>query len=317
MQEHRQKEEHRKLALTISVTLYLLLATTVCVFIISLSAINPVTVKADKPGMTDLTAFDFSNQIAQVATASTHSIYIYSGAFYMPEDFASGNVSQEGVLYDRTGGAQGDYGTLRMQLKLPPGHVYAIAAKNVSYAQRLFIDGQEYASVGVPGDRAETVVPQSRRFVEAFLPTGETTEIIFHYSAFVHADGGGLYPMTIGYVKNITRSEQLGVFYGAAAAAMLLTIMVFFFGLFLFFRDHRYLLWFSLLCGGIAIRQLGEKALGHCCRTSAGIPSSGSPTSAIAVSGFFPCCTSAPCSQAWPKNGRCGSSTRSLPVAFC
>lgn len=169
-----EKVKDKKLASAISLILYLLIATIVFVLITSLSTDNLVTVNADKPGITDLTDFDFSSQIAQIATESTNSVYIYSGAFYTPEDFASGNVPQEGVLYDRTEGAQGDYGTLYMEIKLPPDHVYAIAAKNVSYAQRLFIDGKEYSSVGMPSDQAEAVIPQSRRFVEAFLPAGRT-----------------------------------------------------------------------------------------------------------------------------------------------
>lgn len=245
----------------LSVAVYLLLAAVLCALVTSLCTVTPVVVKADRPGLTDLTDFDFEHSIAQVATESTQSIYIYAGAFYTPEDFAAGHVLTEGVLYDRTDGAQGDYGTLRMELKLLSGQVYAIAAKNPSYAQRLFIDGKEYTAVGVPGDSAETVVPRTARFVEAFMPQGETTEMIFHYSNFVHADGGGLYPMDIGYVGNIVRNEQLATIRTTAVAAALIAIMLFFFGLFLFFKRYKYLLWFSLLCGCIALRVFGAGLL--------------------------------------------------------
>ena len=234
----------------------------VCILTTYLFNTTSFDVKAQEPGIVDLSDFDFSNQIARVAHNSAQSIYIYSGAFYSSEDFATGRVDIKGVIYDNAPNTQGDYGTLRMVLKLPPDEVYAIAAKNVSYAQRLFIDGKEYPSAGIPADCAEDVVPQSRRYIEAFFPMNETTEIIIHYAAFVHADGGGLYPMSIGHVEHVTRNEQLAVFYSTAVAAMLTTIMIFFFGLFLFFRSHRYLLWFSLLCGCIAIRQLSETALG-------------------------------------------------------
>lgn len=206
----------------LSVTCYLLLAVLLCACINYLCAGNAVMIQAQDPGTTDLTEFDFSIANALVATESTQSIYIYSGAFYTSEDFAAGKVNTVGVIYDRSEGAQGDYGTLRMELKLPPGHVYAIAAKNISYAQRLFIDGKEYKPIGTPANEAHQVIPQSRRFIEAFQPTGETTEFIFHYAAFVHADGGGLYPMRIGYVEHITRQEQLELFRSTAVAAALL-----------------------------------------------------------------------------------------------
>ncbi len=148
-----------------------------------------------------------------------------------------------------------------MELRLPPSEVYAIASKNPSYAQRLFIDGKEYIAIGVPGNSVETVVPKTARFVEAFMPQGETTEIIFHYSNFVHADGGGLYPMDIGAVTSIVRNEQLTTIRTTAVAAALIAIMLFFFGLFLFFKRYKYLLWFSLLCGCIALRVIGSDLL--------------------------------------------------------
>lgn len=245
----------------LSVTVYLLAAVLVCVLVTRLCAVNVEAVTAEQPGLTDLTDFDFESGIAQVATESTQSITIYAGAFYTPSDFADGNITVEGVLYDRTEGAQGDYGTLRMLLKLPSGEVYAIAAKNPSYAQRLFIDGKEYTAIGVPGDSAETTVPKTARFVEAFMPQGEVTEIIFHYSNFVHADGGGLYPIDIGTMTSIVRNEQLSTIQTTAVAAALAAIMLFFFGLFLFFKRYKYLLWFSLLCGCIALRVIGSDLL--------------------------------------------------------
>lgn len=250
-----EKKDHKKQYQSIlSMTLYLLVAALVCVFVTRLCTVEYKVVQAQQPGFTDLTEFDFDNTIAQVATESTRSITIYAGAFYTPEDFAAGDIPIQGVLYDRTDGAQGDYGTLRMLVKLPPGEVYAIAAKNPSYAQRLFIDGKEYTAIGVPGDSAKTTVPKTARFVEAFLPQEETTEIIFFYSNFVHADGGGLYPVDIGHVDNIVRNEQLSTIRTTVVAASLTVIMLFFFGLFLFFKSYKYLLWFSLVCGCIALR---------------------------------------------------------------
>lgn len=249
-----QKNYAKQYQWLLSVTVYLLAAVLVCVLVTRLCTVNFEVVNAQQPGLTDLTEFDFDNTVAQVATESTSSITIYAGVFYTPQDFTAGNISVDGVLYDRTDGAQGNYGTLRMLLKLPPDEVYAIAAKNPSYAQRLFIDGKEYTAVGIPGDSAENAVPKTARFVEAFMPQGETTEIIFHYSNFVHADGGGLYPVDIGHVGNIVRNEQLDIIRTTAVAAALTVIMLFFFGLFLFFKSYKYLLWFSLVCACIAFR---------------------------------------------------------------
>lgn len=257
----RKKDKVKQYKWVFSVMVYLLTAVLVCILINYLSRVNYEVVKAQQPGFTDLTDFDFDNMIAQVATESTGSIYIYSGALYTSEDFVAENIPVEGVLYDRTDGAQGDYGTLRMLLKLPLNQVYAIAAKNASYAQRLFIDGKEYTTIGIPGDSQETAVPKTMRYVEAFMPQGETTEIIMHYSNFVHADGGGLYPVDVGYVSNILRNEQLNTIRTTVVAAALVVIMLFFFGLHLFFKSYQYLLWFSLVCGCIALRIISPDIL--------------------------------------------------------
>jgi signal transduction histidine kinase len=261
MVSRRPRGENKTFRTAFSVTVYLLAAALVCSLVTQLCTVNYVIVNAQQPGLTDLTDFDFENNIAQIATEFTGSIYIYVGAFYTSEDFSAGNIFTEGVLYDRTDGAQGDYGTLRMELKLPPGQVYAIAAKNPSYAQRLFIDGKEYTAIGIPGDTPETTVPKTARFVEAFMPQGEITEIILHYANFVHADGGGLYPVDVGYVDHIVRNEQLDTIRTMAVATILVTIMLFFFGLFLFFKIYKHLLWFSLVCGCIALRQVSPGIL--------------------------------------------------------
>jgi len=261
MQRHHENSTPQKSAAAMAITFYLMLATLVCMFLTPFGTVPSAMVAATEPGLTDLMGFDFENQYAQIAAPHTRSALVYAGAFLMPEDFAGGRAAAEGVIYGEAAGALGDYGTLRMTLQLPPGHAYALAARNVAYAQRLFIDGREYPAVGVPSDRAEGTLPQSRRFVEAFYPAGKTTEIIIHYGAFVHAGEAKVHPMDIGYIGTITRSEQHTIFHSAAMVAMLVMVMVFFFGLFLFFKNHRYLLWLSLSCGMIAIRLLCESTL--------------------------------------------------------
>jgi signal transduction histidine kinase len=244
----------KKIMVALRIAAYLLAVALVFWAVSVLCQANLILVRSTEPGVTDFAGFDFASAIAVVATESTDSIFMYPGAFYMPEDFASGSVTQEGVLYRRQPGGQGEYGTLRMVLKLPPNEAYAIAGKSVSYAQRLYIDGKEYAPIGTPGDSIETVTPAGRRFIEGFTPTGDTTEIIFHYSAFVHSDGGGLYPMFVGLVRNVARAEQLGILRDAAVAMTLMTAALFFFGLHLFSPKGRLLLWFALACACISLR---------------------------------------------------------------
>lgn len=234
----------RTLAYLLAVLLVLLTFSALC-------ARDTVFITSDEPGVADLRDFDFTNSLAEI-TRHSGAIYRYPGAFYTSEDFAAGIVP-EGALY----GSQGDFGTMRMVLRLPPGEVYAITGKSISYAQRLYADGKEIGAVGVPAATREELIPSNRRYVEGFYAEGETTEIIFHYSVMVHADGGGLFPMHIGTVATVARAEQLRTLLEGVQAAALLTAFLFFFGLFLFFPGRRFLLWFALLCGCIGAGLLG------------------------------------------------------------
>lgn len=211
-------------------------------------------------GAVDLTGIDFDKDIV---TITFDAIHIYDYAFYMPEDFASGSVTQEAVRLVGIGPTLGDYGTIRILLKLPAGNVYAVSAKNTSYAQRMFIDGKEYPPIGVTADSAGAITPRTMRYTFAFQPESDVTEIILHYTNFVHSDTGGWYPMNVGLVNNIARSEQLKTLRIIFVTASLVTAALFFFGMFLYFMRGRYFLWFSLACGCIAIRGLltGDKAL--------------------------------------------------------
>lgn len=222
-----------------------------CIFV--LCTLRVSTAPSPSSGVIDLTGIDFTEEIATVRNTN---FLMYPGAFYMPEDFAQGNVSQQGISYGMGEAKLGEWGTLRVLLQLPPGEAYAIAGKNVSYAQRLFIDGKEHAAIGVPADSADKVTPKTTRFATGFQPEGDTTEIIIHYAAFVYADGGGLYSFVIGLVQNVVRYEQLKVFRITAVTVALVTAALFFFGLFLFFAKASYFLWFALVCLCVALHGL-------------------------------------------------------------
>lgn len=225
-----------------------------------LCEVDTIQCYPSEDGVIDLTGIDFDRDIV---TTTFDAIHIYDYAFYMPEDFASGSVTQEAMRVIGVGPTLGDYGTIRILLRLPAGNVYAVSAKNTSYAQRMFIDGKEYPPIGVTGDSADAVTPKTMRYTVAFQSESDITEIILHYSNFVHSDTGGYYLMDFGHVNNIVRSEQLKTLRSIFSAASLVTAALFFFGMFLFFQRSRYFLWFSLACGCIAVRGLltGDKAL--------------------------------------------------------
>jgi len=243
----------KKGAVALRMAAYLLAVTLVFAAVSILCGTDTTDVYPSENGVVDLTGIDFDRETVRI---TSDAIHIYDLAFYTPEDFASGKVTREPVRLFGVGPSLKDYGTLRILLKLPVGNVYAISAKNTSYAQRMFINGKEYPPVGVTGDSADTVTPKTGRNTAAFAPQDDTTEIVLHYSNFVHSDTGGFYPITLGSAQNIMRGEQLKTLHIAAVTFALVTAMLFFFGMYLFFGKSRYFLWFSLACGCIALRGL-------------------------------------------------------------
>lgn len=250
----------KKSALAICMIIYLLAVTLVFSFISVLCNGGTILANPMEDGMVDLTGINFDNYVASI---STDAAFIYDEAFYTPQDFALGKVTEEGIRITGKTPRLGDFGTVRFVIRLPAGKVYALSSKSASYAQRLFINGKEYMSIGKTGSNVNSVSPKITRYTEAFLPQSDTTEIILHYSSFVHPDAGYLYVPRVGYVNNISRVEQLRTFQVVTVTGALITAMLFFFGLFLFNLKSRYLLWFSLACGCIALRGLitGDKAL--------------------------------------------------------
>lgn len=244
----------------IHIASYLLAVTLIFSGISLLCNVDTVEVHPAQDGIADLTEINFEESVAAI---STEAAFIYDGAFYTSEDFAGGNVTQQqqGERAKDTNWILGDYGTIRFVLKLPAGRAYTLSAKSAAYAQRLFINGEEYTPIGVTGDSAASVVPKTTRYTEAFYPASDTTEIILHYSNFVHPDGGSIYTLKLGLANNISRVEQLRTFQVVIVTGALLTAMLFFLGIFLFFPKDNYLLWFSLVCGCIALRSLlvGDK----------------------------------------------------------
>lgn len=248
----------KKHTMALCTAIYLLAVMLVFSALSIFSTVNTVDSPSPEEGVIDLTNIDFNEDIVTVIPTF---FSLYPDTFYTSEDFAFGSVMQEGIPY--TDGDADEYGTVRLELRLPPGEVYSISGTSAFYAHRLFVDGKEKMSIGVPSERADTAIPQSKRYITSFQPAGETTEIIIHYSAFVHADGGYLPQFELGLMQNVTQMEQLRTFRIAAVTGVLVTTVLFFFGLFLFFQKSRYLLWFSLACLFVGLRGMltGDKVL--------------------------------------------------------
>lgn len=206
------------------------------------------------PGYADLSGFDFSGELAKIP--NTGFLY-YREAFYTPEDFRLGNVKTEPVVLNEGRVDPGSYGTYRIIVELAAdGETYGLSSYSAMYSQRLFIDGKEYPSVGVPGETEETSVPMSKHYTVYFTPDTREIEIIVQFANFNHYDYGGIVPLYMGTQQMIAErdaaaQQRIHILFGCTMTAFLL-----FTGMFLFFRRRYAFLWFSLASLSIGIRIL-------------------------------------------------------------
>lgn len=144
-------------------------------------------------GVVDASNADFSNEVFTIV----NSWQYYPGAFYTSEDFAAG-----GVTSDPDGNKQ--FGTYRLIVRAQPDIYLAICGFSVDYATRIFVDGTEAASFGTVADDAGEISPKVGYMTVPFF-TGDDgeTEIIYHFSNFVHRDPSFVQTTYISTPQNI------------------------------------------------------------------------------------------------------------------
>lgn len=208
-------------------------------------------------GGADLTALDLSREVAAVRP---ERFEYYPGVYLFPGSFAN---APEPRFFTEADKFDYQYGTFRVTLCLPAGKTYAVRAMAINFSQRMWIGGVEQEPVGWPGETAAETVPAAREAVYVFTPEQDRVEIVLQYANFVYRDGGEPYPLYVSEYQNIIRQEQRSLFRACVVAGCMLTIFVFYLGMFLFFRRQGYFLAFAASCLAVAVRSLliGEKFL--------------------------------------------------------
>lgn len=206
-------------------------------------------------GYADLSNFDFSEKLAYI---SHTSFLYYKNELYTPEDFKLGKTTKDPYNFD---GAKervdpGDYGTYFIVLNLPDKGVYGLSSYSAMYSQRLFINGVEYPSNGVPGKTAETTIPQTKHYTVYFTPDKGKAEIVIQFANFSHADYGGIVPLYVGTQERIMERDAIAQQRVHLLAGSTITAFLFFLGMFFFFHKRYTFLWFCLSCFSIGLRML-------------------------------------------------------------
>ncbi|MDL2253654.1 sensor histidine kinase [Ruminococcaceae bacterium OttesenSCG-928-I18] len=197
----------------------------------------------------ELSNFDFSSHVGHI---DAKCFDWYPASLYTPEDFAQGRVTQQPHVDDGKTG----YYTYRLLLPLRQGEVYGLTGYSATHAQTLWVDGVLLSSVGVPGDSRETMTPKTNYFTVYFTAGAEPTELIIQRSSFVHANTGQLTPLYLGPQALITQRNSGELISISVLLGSILMAALFYFGLFMLFKERRHFLWFSIACFFIILRTI-------------------------------------------------------------
>jgi len=145
------------------------------------------------------------------------------------------------------------YVTHRLRLRLPAGRAYGMSMPSSDYAMRIYLDGEELGSVGVPGATREDAVPRVDLRTYYFVPQAEEVTLLVQTSNFVHRDG--CYPpnISIGLSENVHRLAQKELIQRVLVLGGLAAASLYFLALFaLNWRQHTALI-FAACCALMAL----------------------------------------------------------------
>ena len=231
----------------VNAAFYLLIASTLFLAVTFLtdSDVKNITNPAQLDG------FDFSSRIATLAPGLFD---IHPHALYTPEDFAADRTT-ESVNHISINPR---YVTYRLVLdNLTPGVVYGLSGLSATHAMTLWVDGVNLAQAGIPGNSYEAMTAGTNYFTAYFTAEAQTAEIIIQRSSFVLYHGGRLNPLYFGEQLLITSMNVLAHVRVSVILGITLMAALLYLGIFLFFKNRMWHLWFSLVCLMIALRTIG------------------------------------------------------------
>lgn len=141
------------------------------------------------------------------------------------------------------------YATYALTVLLPSNsQPLAIKIPDVYSAYRLYINGKVISENGRPGTTASTTEPYWSNKVRSLPEYADTLHIVWQIANFAHSKGGTNETLTIGDKQKIIYQQDKTMVLDFLLTGCLFMAGFFFFGLYLFGRYDKALLFFSLFC---------------------------------------------------------------------
>ena len=172
---------------------------------------------------------------------------VYRGRLYDSSDFATGKVAD--------GDPDAKFETCRLVLSLKKGITYGITGQTATYAQKVYVNGELLSQTGSVSSQPDTFVPRTDLYTAYFTAQEDETEIIVQH-AWLNHRSGGFHKIYLAEQQVIARTDRAQSLCDGIMVGTLLAMMIFFFGVFLFYSAHSGMLCFSLSCLCAAIQYL-------------------------------------------------------------
>jgi two-component system, sensor histidine kinase len=155
--------------------------------------------------------------------------------------------------------AQG-YATYRLTILMPvqQRQLAAILVPDFYTSFRLFVNGKEVAHDGRVGVSKETSTPHWKTQLVTLENLPDTTELLLQVSNFAHAKGGITKPIRFGSYHILSPQLKQYLAQDIFLAGSLFMGAIFFFGLFIFSRREKAILFFALFCLMYSYRVMGS-----------------------------------------------------------
>ncbi|WP_338015853.1 ATP-binding protein [Paenibacillus mesophilus] len=158
------------------------------------------------------------------------------------------------------------YGTFRLRILLDGSAdaVYGIETTNIRMANRIFLNGMEVGSSGIPGESPERSEQENTPYVGFAQVSGNTVDIIVQVSNYNYSSGGMIYPIVFGDQHSVTKSREWKLFADWMSSAGFVIPGLFFLLLYRMRRQETSLRYLGLFCLSSLVYVLthGEKLLG-------------------------------------------------------
>ncbi|CAD5271174.1 MULTISPECIES: response regulator [unclassified Imperialibacter] len=164
------------------------------------------------------------------------------------------NAEVDGIELSRAG-----YATYSLTVLLPKDHPALLMwVEDFFTSYQLFINGEVFSKNGIVGKTREESQPQSYPKTKPLREKADTLHLVLQVSNFIHRKGGSSQSITLGEEMQLARAKEVELAYDWILAGAMFMGGFFFFGLYLFGRHDKPMLYFALFCLVYAYRNIGS-----------------------------------------------------------